>query len=307
MLHRAPHTLAAWPKLTCHHQTLTLSSLTSPTNSTKGSHPGTQAAAAAPTHRSAPRLRTTTVAPHHPPRDASTKQPSRLVYSGASERSCGGTVGAGGSAAGIPAGGSVVGVPAGGSAAGGWRRLGRRGDVRRLVYRRASEKLCPAAAVGRRSRNRGRMLRWLVFEDLWLGQWGDLRRPVYRRASRRSSASSGYLWKICDGYCVDFGVVRFLQEIEPKKPEPNTSVFCFSGNRSVVVCLKTEIFIHRKTEPNCRLKPNAHPYAQTIPTNSMSCFKLPRGHCRHIGAVCGACTELSQVGRMQDAYVCLPA
>jgi hypothetical protein len=145
MLHRAPHTLAAWPKLTCHHQTLTLSSLTSPTNSTKGSHPGTQAAAAAPTHRSAPRLRTTTVAPHHPPRDASTKQPSRLVYSGASERSCGGTVGAGGSAAGIPAGGSVVGVPAGGSAAGGgWGDEVTCGDwctgeqVRSCVLRRPS-------------------------------------------------------------------------------------------------------------------------------------------------------------------------
>jgi hypothetical protein len=72
--------------------------------------------------------------------------------------------------------------------------------------------------------------------------------------------SSEDLGKIYEGHCVDFGVVRFLPKTEPKKPKPNTSVFSFSGNRSVVVCLKTEIFIHRKTEPNCRLKPNAHPY-----------------------------------------------
>jgi hypothetical protein len=44
-----------------------------------------------------------------------------------------------------------------------------------------------------------------------------------------------------------------------RKTETEHVGFSFSGNRSFVVCLKTEIFIHRKTEPNCRLKPNAHP------------------------------------------------
>jgi hypothetical protein len=74
------------------------------------------------------------------------------------------------------------------------------------VYRRAREKLWPAAAAGRRSRGRRRKLRRPVFEDLWLGQWVDLRRPVYRRASGRSSG---------EGHCVDFGV-RFFPKTEPK-------------------------------------------------------------------------------------------
>jgi hypothetical protein len=96
-----------------------------------------------------------------------------------------GTVGAGGSAAGILAGGSATGVLAGGCTAGGGR--GDEVTCGDTVYRRAREKLWPAAAAGRRSRGRGRMLRRPVFEDLWLGQRGDLRWPVYRRANRRSS------------------------------------------------------------------------------------------------------------------------
>jgi hypothetical protein len=54
-----------------------------------------------------------------------------------------------------------------------------------------------------------------------------------------------------------FGVVRRKPKTEPKKPKPNLSVFDFSVSRSVADSRKIKIFLHRKTEPNCRLKPNA--------------------------------------------------
>jgi hypothetical protein len=138
-----------WPKLTGHHQTLTLSSLTSPTNSAKGSHP-TQAAAA-PTHHSTPRLRTTAVAPcplSAQRKQPSTQQPSRRVYSGADERSCGGRRDCGsGRICDRHSRGRICNRRSSGRIYG-WRRSRRRGDLGRLVYMRAREKLWPAA--GRR-------------------------------------------------------------------------------------------------------------------------------------------------------------